>query len=84
MVLVQITVAPTTTETGIEAETNNMNEDMVEVPLRLHHKEEEGHTETEIAKDIDRQATIVEAEAGAEDLAKNDHDDLLHHQTRRS
>jgi hypothetical protein len=84
VVLVQITVVPTTTETGIEVETNNMIEDMVEVPLRLHHKEEEGHIETEIAKDTDRQPAIVEAEAGAEDLAKNDHDDLPRHQTRRS
>jgi hypothetical protein len=71
-------------EIGIEVETNNMIENMAELPLRLHHKEEEGHTKTEIAKDTDRQATIVEAEAGAEDLAKNDHDDSPHHQTRKS
>jgi hypothetical protein len=50
---------------------------------RLHHVEEEGRTETEIVRAIDLQAT-VQAEAGAEALEKNDHDDMSHYRTRKS
>jgi hypothetical protein len=50
---------------------------------RLHDVEEEDHTGTEIVRAIDLQA-IVQAEAGAEALEKNDHDDILHHRTGKS
>jgi t-SNARE complex subunit (syntaxin) len=49
----------------------------------LHRVEDEVRTGTEIVRAIDRQA-IVQAEAVAEALEKNDQDVTSHHQTRKS
>ena len=83
MVPLQTTAA--TTEIGIEVEIDYTTEATVtNCARRLHPGEEEEHTETEIERAIDRQAMVVEAEAQAESHAKNDHDDLRHHQIRKS
>lgn len=54
-----------------------------EIDPHLHHVEEEDGTEIGIEKVTDHQVTIVEAEVEAEDHAKKDQDDLLHHQIKR-
>jgi len=85
VVLLQTFVTtPTTTEIGNEIETDNMMDATArEIARRLHREEEEGLTETEIAKATDRPAMTAEAEAQAEVPATNDHDASQLHQTRK-
>jgi hypothetical protein len=78
-----------TTCTATEIGNGVVVADMIEttatgMDLRLHREEEEDHTKIEIMKTTDRPVMTVGAEVGAEVLAKNDHDDMLHHQPRKS